>query len=49
MAKARALHIARMKAYGSEEVVEAFTEYEQQAALHEARDIKGLLPKAERR
>jgi hypothetical protein len=49
MAKARALHIARMKAYGSEEVVEAFTEYEQQAAIIEARDIKGLLPKAERR
>lgn len=49
MAKARALHIARMKAYGSEAVVEAFTEFEQQAAIIEARDIKGLLPKAERR
>ncbi len=46
MAKARALHNARMKAYGSEEVVSAFVEYEQQAALIEARDIKGLLPKA---
>lgn len=46
MAKARALHTARMKAYGSEEVVSAFTEYEQQAAMIEARDIKGLLPKA---
>lgn len=46
IAKARALHTARMKAYGSEEVVDAFTEYEQQAAIHEARDIKGLLPKA---
>ena len=49
MAKARALHNARMKAYGSEEVVSAFVEYEQQAALLEARDIKGLLPKAESR
>lgn len=49
IAKARALHTARMKAYGSEEVVEAFVEFEQQAALHEARDIKGLLPKADRR
>ncbi len=35
-----------MKAYGSEEVLAAFVEYEQQAALIEARDIKGLLPKA---
>ncbi len=46
MAKARALHNARMKAYGSEEVVSAFVDYEQQAAMIEARDIKGLLPKA---
>ncbi|MEP7337191.1 MAG: hypothetical protein ABI977_05555 [Acidobacteriota bacterium] len=45
MAKARALHNARMKAYGSEEVVGAFIEFEQQAAMIEARDIKGLLPK----
>lgn len=46
MAKARALHNARMKAYGSDEVVGAFIEFEQQAAMIEARDIKGLLPKA---
>lgn len=46
IAKARALHNARMKAYGSEQVLDAFVEYEQQAALIEARDIKGLLPKA---
>ena len=46
MTKARSLHTARMKAYGSEEVLAAFVEYEQQAALIEARDIKGLLPKA---
>jgi hypothetical protein len=46
MTKARALHNARMKAYGSEEVIAAFVDYEQQAALIEARDIKGLLPKA---
>ena len=46
MTKARSLHNARMKAYGSDEVLAAFIEYEQQAALIEARDIKGLLPKA---
>ncbi len=49
MAKARALHNARMKAYGSEDVIDAFVDYEQQAALIEAREIKGLLPKAESR
>ena len=49
MAKARALHNARMKAYGSEDVIGAFVDYEQQAAMIEAREIKGLLPKAESR
>jgi hypothetical protein len=49
MEKARALHIARMKAYGSQEVIEAFAQYEQEAALIEAREIKGLLPKAQSR
>jgi hypothetical protein len=49
MEKARALHLARMKAYGSQEVIEAFALYEQEAALIEAREIKGLLPKVQGR